>query len=116
MSSHRIEQINENIHYELDQIVSREIEFPSDCLATISRVKVSGDLRWAQIWISILPIAKRAKALHILNKKRGLLQKLLNKRLKMKPIPRLRFFTDFTEEKAQEIEKVVDKALQNEII
>lgn len=114
MPNHRFEQINENIHYELGEIFSREVEFPSDCLATISRVKVSEDLHWAQVWISILPMTKRAKVLHMLNKKKGFLQQSLNKRLRMKPIPRLQFFTDFTEEKAQVIEQAIDNAVQND--
>lgn len=114
MPNQRVEQINENIHRELGAIFTREIEFPTDCLATISRISVSDDLRWAQVWISVLPITKRAKVLHLLKKRRGLIQKLLNKRLKMKPIPRLQFFTDFTEEKAQVIETAIDNALQNE--
>jgi ribosome-binding factor A len=114
MPSKRVEQINENIHHELGTVFTREIEFPADCLATISRINVSDDLRWAQVWISVLPINKRAKVLHLLKKRQGLIQKLLNKRLKMKPIPKLQFFTDFTEEKAQVIEEAIDKALQSE--
>jgi len=110
--SHRLEQINSNIHQELAHIFSRELEFPLDCLVTISRVKVSEDLHWAQIWLSILPITSRAKVRKLLNKKKGMLQRLLNQRMRMKPIPRIQFFTDFTEEQAQGIEQVIDKALK----
>jgi ribosome-binding factor A len=109
---HRLEQINSNIHHELSQLFSRELEFPTDCIVSISRVKTSEDLRWAQIWISVLPIDRRSKIRNIVNKKKGLLQKHLNKRLRMKPIPRLQFFTDFTEEKAEGIEQTIDKALK----
>lgn len=110
--SHRMEQLSENIRHELSQMFSRELEMPLDCLVTISQVKISDDLHWAQIWLSILPLSSRSKVRNIIKGKQGLLQSLLNKRLRMKPIPKLQFFTDFTEEKAQGIEALIDKALK----
>jgi ribosome-binding factor A len=111
-STHRLEQINENIRNEVAEIFKRELEIPSDILVSISKVNTFEDLRHAQVWLSILPIDKRSKIQNLIDKDKSTIQQLLGKRLKMKPVPKLQYFTDFSTEKAFGIEQVIDKALK----
>lgn len=114
MSNHRLEQIESKIQAELSLLFTRDLEFPQGCLVSISRVEVPPDLHWAKVWLSILPLAMRGKARSAIKKKQSYIQQYLNKNLKMKPTPRVKFMTDFTEEKAFGLEAVIDQAL-NEI-
>jgi ribosome-binding factor A len=106
---HRIAQVNELIRQELSQLLLVEIEFPRDCLVTVTKVEVSKDLGYAKVWFSVLPTLYTKKVLTKLTSNIGHLQFLLNKKLTIKPLPRLSFFIDDTEAKATEIEKLLDQ-------
>jgi len=107
--SHRLAQINELIRQQLNQLLLTEFEFPQGCLVTIVRVETSRDLRHAKVWISVMPTHYIKKVLTKLNSQIGHLQFLINKKLLIKPLPRLRFAIDDTESKAQEIEQLLDQ-------
>lgn len=107
--SHRVAQINELIRHELAELILTEVEFPQGCFVTIVEVETSKDLRHATVWISVLPGYLLKKALDKLRVNIGHLQFLLNKRLSIKPLPRIRFAVDRTEEKAADIEQLLDR-------
>jgi ribosome-binding factor A len=106
---HRIAQINELVRQEINKLFLTEIEFPKNCLVTITQVETSKDLRHARIWLSVIPTTYTKKVLEKLNKNIGHLQFLLNKKLSLKPLPRLNFVIDETEKKASEIEQLLDR-------
>lgn len=107
--SHRLEQVNELIRQELNKLLLTEVEFPKSCLVTITGVQTSKDLRYVKVWISVLPVYYRKKVLVKLTANLGHLQFLLNKKLTMKPLPRLNFALDDTEQKAADIEQLLDQ-------
>jgi len=107
--SHRIAQVNELIRQELSNLILTEVEFPQGCLVTIIRVETSKDLRHAKVWISVIPAYFITKALERLKHNIGQLQFELNKRLSFKPLPRIRFLIDKTEEQATEIDRLLDR-------
>lgn len=107
--SHRLPQVNELIRQELNKLLLSELEFPKDCLVTITKVEVTRDLHYAKVWISVLPSYYITKVLKKLNVNIGHLQFLLNKKLVMKPLPRVNFAIDATEQKAAEIERLLDQ-------
>lgn len=111
--SHRILQINELIRQELGRLLLIEIDFPKNCLATITGVDTSKDLRHAKVYITVIPVSYTKKILDKLTKSSGRLQFLLNKKLTMKPLPRLSFVIDEMEKKATEIESLLDQIKKN---
>lgn len=107
--SYRIHQINELIKQELNTLLVSELEFPQGCLVTITAVETSKDLRHAKIWVSVLPGYLLKKAIDKLNSQAGHLQFLLNKKLSLKPLPRIKFAVDKTEEHAADIDALLDR-------
>jgi ribosome-binding factor A len=107
--SHRLEQVSELIRHELSGLLLTEMEFPKGCLVTIVRVETSKDLRHAKVWISVMPFYLSKKILDKLRKNIGQLQFLLNKRLSFKPLPRINFAIDQTEQKASQIDELLDR-------
>ncbi|MDO8436409.1 MAG: 30S ribosome-binding factor RbfA [bacterium] len=105
----RILQINQLIKRELSQIILREIEFPLDVLATITRVETTRKIDEAKVYVSCLPESKAKLILNILNRCIYRLQQLLNKRLRMRPIPRIVFIEEKETIKAGRIEEILEK-------
>ena len=110
---HRLPQINELIRQQLDSLLLTEIDFPPGCLVTVTLVETTKDLRQATIFVSILPFALTAQVMKQLQRNLGHLQHLLYKQLSFKPLPRLRFVVDQTEEKAAEVENLINAHQQD---
>ena len=88
------------------EILQREI-FIKDVLITVQDASVSKDLNYARIKISIMPFKESEKVLKILKKQLPNLQKILNRAIKIKFVPKIRFVSDKTEEKASRVEKIL---------
>jgi len=106
--SQRIKRVNELLKHEISQLLLREVDF-CDVLVTITEVDTSPDLKHSKIKISALPQEKNELALEIVNKNIFHIQQKLNKKLYMKPIPKIRFEIDKIEIKAQRIEELLSK-------
>jgi len=109
----RIPRVNALIKKEISQIILKEVEFPLDVLATVTRVETYPNLQESNIWISVLPEDRGEEVFKILNKNIYNLQQFLNKRLKMRPIPKVRFLKEKTTVEAAKIEEILDN-LKNE--
>lgn len=107
--SKRIEQVNELIQKELGNIILREIEFPQGIIATLTRVETSVDLGQSKVYVSCLPEEKSKTVLEILNKNIYDIQQHLNKRLKMKIIPRIFFRKERETAEAGRIEELLER-------
>ena len=107
--SKRIQRINALIKRELSRLILREFDFPLDILVTVTRAETSLDLMNANIWISTIPDEKNKKILKILDKNIYFLQQKLNKRLKMRPLPKIKFLEEKTTAEAGRIEEVLEQ-------
>lgn len=105
--SQRIPQVNQLIKKELSQIIYREIDFPLDVLVTLTRVETTFDLGEAKIFISSFPTEKSKNVLLTLDKNIYQLQQILNHRLRMRPIPRIRFVEEKETAEAGHIEEIL---------
>ena len=113
MDKNRLLQINELTKQELGSIILKEVEFPKDTLVTITRVQTSANLIQAKIYISVMPESQISKVLQILNNQIFDLQQIINKRLEMRPIPKIEFKEDKETRKAEKIEKLLEEIKDN---
>ncbi len=107
--SERTNKINELIKQKLGQIIIKEIEFPDNCLVTITKAETTPDIKTSKIFISVLPEKFRGTVLEILRKKGHDLHKILKSQMKTKFIPNLVFLIDEQEVFASEIDKLLDE-------
>lgn len=105
----RIEKINELLKQELGKIILEEIEFGPGTFVTVMNVDTSSSLETTTIWISIYPEGKAGSALEILNKRIGEIQKILNRKLALRFVPRIQFRLDKSEKYASEIDELFEK-------
>ncbi|MDR2655164.1 MAG: 30S ribosome-binding factor RbfA [Oscillospiraceae bacterium] len=95
MSGHRIERLNADIQKELADII-RELKDPRvKGLLSVVKVSVSGDLSYAEAYISDAEgIVKTKEAVEGLDHGKGFIKRELGQRLRLKKTPELRFIAD----------------------
>lgn len=109
MKTHRSLRVGSLIQEELGKILLRDLDLQSGILATISSVLVSSDLAHAKVFVSILPKEAGEEIMKTLNKSRGQMQHCLNRKLNIKPMPRIDFERDFGLERAANVEKLLQE-------
>lgn len=107
--SHKIAKVNKLLKQELNQILLREEEFGQGVLATILDVETSLDQREATIVFSVWPDNKGKDVLKKLNARIWHLQQMVNKRLQIHPVPKMRFVINTDEATSQQIDTLIQK-------
>lgn len=107
--SFRLPRVNSLIKNELSRIILKELDLSRDILVTLTRVETAPNLSDARIYISVLPDEKSDKIFRLLNKMVYFLQKKLDKRLRMRPIPKIIFFKEEKTEEADKIEEILEE-------
>lgn len=107
--SHRLEKINELIRHHIAEMIPRELDLKPGVLLTVSRVDTTEDLRYTRVFVSIFPENEIEYVMRALEKEVYSLQGILNKKLSMRPLPRIEFRVDKTESNADEVEKILNK-------
>lgn len=105
----RQEKVNALIKQQVAELMTREVNFKPGILVTVSKVDTSPDLRYTQIFVSVFPEKESEYAIKTLKKESFSLQGKLNKKMVMKPLPRIEFRLDPTEVKADEVEKLLQQ-------
>lgn len=107
MSSLRITKVNELVRKHLGEIMERELSLKPGVFITIAKVDTSKDLRYTRMFVSVFPEQEAHYVSETLKKELPQLQKKLHGKLYMKPLPRLSFEIDRTEEEADKVEKIL---------
>ena len=110
----RTERIADQIQRDLAVLLQREIKDPRVGLPTISGVKVSKDLSYADVYITFMAINEPDKvklALGVLDNASGLLRSMLSKSIKLRVMPRLRFHYDETIVEGPRISALINAAV-----
>lgn len=105
--SRRIKKINELLKQEISSLILREFDFSRETIITITKVETSSDLEWTKVWISVLPFSRAEMVLRVLTSQNYNIQKLLNSRLRIKTIPKIKFELDSSGEKISRVEKLL---------
>lgn len=118
MNMKRLESMAEVMKEELAQQVLREIELPEGALLTITRVVVTDDKQLATVFVSVMSGGDADEVQHqvldLLIKATPFLQKILNRKLRTRPVPRIRFLIDEEELKRQRIEELLGAVEKNQ--
>ncbi|MBN2720257.1 MAG: 30S ribosome-binding factor RbfA [Proteobacteria bacterium] len=91
----RSDRVGELVMHEISDILRKEAKDPSIGEITIMRVKVSDDLKFAQVYFGVLDrTAEIEKIEEGLQRATGYIHRLLGKRLRLKHVPRPVFIYD----------------------
>jgi ribosome-binding factor A len=100
---------------EIAVLIQQDLRDPRLGLVTISEVKVSRDLGFADVYFTVLPVDKSTVAEQVLNGAGGFLRKELSKRITIRTTPRLRFHYDETIDKGARLSRAIDNALASDV-
>ena len=114
MSSYqRIDRISEEVRRELDAIIREELNDPRvDGPFSITRAEVTGDLRFAKVYVSVLEDDKRDGLMEALKNAKGFIRHSLGKRMIIRYAPELIFVSDKNIEYGVHIAKVLSETIK----
>jgi ribosome-binding factor A len=108
MRFYRADRVSKLIREELGKLIIRELEF-TGALVTITTVEVDKKMDRATINVSVIPASSEEGVLSALEKNAGHLQHLLNKKMNIRPMPRIVFAPDHGNENAAKVEKLLEE-------
>jgi len=99
----------------ITQLLTKKMQDPRMEMATISGVKMSADLRIADIYVTVFGDKKRVQeALNGFKKSKGFIKKSIAPKLGLKFMPELRFFHDDTFDKAARMDALIAAAAKGD--
>jgi len=104
----RTEKINSLLEHEVGKIVLKEFYFPGT-MVTLTHVDTSANLIEAKVYISTYPETRLEEIVEILNRNIYGIQHQINRLLRMRPIPKLKFVKDKDLIKAGKMEELLVK-------
>lgn len=108
MSYQRIDRISEEVRREVDAIIREDLNDPRiDGTFSVTRADVTGDLRFAKIYVSVLEDDKRDGLMEALKNAKGYIRRALGKRMIIRYSPELIFVSDKNIEYGVHIAKVL---------
>jgi len=104
----RIEKVNSLLQQEISKILLRDFYF-TGALVTLTHVDTAANMFDTKVYISVLPDERTDKIVEILNKGAYSVQQKINKLLRMRPIPKIKFVKDKESIRAGRVEELLAK-------
>lgn len=116
MSEKRVARINSLIRDELSDIIRQEMKDPRLGWVTITGAAISGDLRHAKVYVSVLGTeGDRTETLAVLQGATGFLRKSLGARIHLRFTPELIFRHDLSIERGVRVEQLLDSVAAGQV-
>ena len=107
----RAERVSGRIQVAIADLLSKKMSDPRMEMVTISGVKMSSDLRVADVYVTVFGDKKKIRqALEGFKKSKGFIKKSIAPKLGLKFMPDLRFFRDDTFDKAAQMDELIKSA------
>lgn len=116
MNNKRINRISEEIKKVLSEILLNGLKDPRvTSMTTVTEVKVTRDLSYANVYISVLGNKKeKEESLKGLQNAKGFLRSEIGKKIDLRHVPEPVFHLDETLEHASRIEQLIKKVKQED--
>lgn len=109
MNENREKKLKKLLVIEVSKALLDEVALPAGTFITVMAAILSPTLEHATMIISVFPLDKSDEILEKLIHKIYSIQQVLNHRLNLRTVPKIRFELDTTEERAARIEEILDK-------
>ena len=111
----RAERISTKIQTAITDLLSKKMQDPRVEMATISDVKLTPDLRVANVYVAVYGDKKRSRdALEGFKRSKGYIKKMIAPTLGLKYMPELRFQLDETFDKAAHMDELFKSVATDE--
>jgi ribosome-binding factor A len=109
MASYRVDKVEQLIKEQISNIFLHKLANLQLGFITVTKVKVSADLKIAKIYLSVLEKEKRHFVLDKLQYNVGQIRTELAHRIRIKFVPELKFFIDDTLDYVEKIEGLLNE-------
>lgn len=114
-NNNRIGRIDEEYRKELSQIIGYELKNPNVTgMISVTKVKVTPDLKYAKVYVSILNSKNIKETMEGLKKSSGFIRSELAKRINLRNTPELIFEIDDSMEYGAKIDSILKEILPKE--
>ena len=109
-NNNRMGRIDEEYRKELSQIISYDLKNPNVTgMISVTKVKVTTDLKYAKVYVSILNSKNIKETMEGLKKSSGFIRSELAKRINLRNTPELVFELDESLEYGAKIENIINE-------
>ena len=105
----KIDTIASNIIKEISYILAYEVKDSDIKFVTVTDCKLSSDLSYAKIYVTVLDDNKKEITMKALNDAKGFIRKGLADRIDIRHTPELEFVFDESIEYGKKIEDIIEK-------
>lgn len=107
-NNNRLNRINEELRKEISNIISFELKNPDATgLISVTKVKITPDLKYAKVYISMLNSKSKEKTLEALKKSSGYIRTEIAKIVNLRITPELVFEEDDSMEYGMKIDSIL---------
>ena len=108
--SYRSDRLAHELKVQISLIMSREMRDPRIGLTTVTDARVSPDLRYARVYMSVLGSPdEQTQTLAALNQASGFIRRLLSSRLRLRHSPELTFAFDQSVQYGARMEEILNE-------
>ena len=112
--SNRLNRIDEEMKKEISHIITYDLKDPNITgLISVTKVKVSGDLKYAKVYVSILNSKSIGKTMEGLKESSGFIRSQVAKNINLRITPELIFELDDSLEYGAKIDSILNELKKN---
>ena len=112
--SNRLNRIDEEMKKEISHIITYDLKDPNITgLIRVTKVKVSGDLKYAKVYVSMLNAKDNKQVLAALKKSAGFVRTEVAKRINLRTTPEIIFIFDDSIEYGARIDTILKNVIKD---
>ena len=112
--SNRLNRIDEEMKKEISHIITYDLKDPNITgLISVTKVKVSGDLKYAKVYVSMLNAKDNKQVLAALKKSAGFVRTEVAKRINLRTTPEIIFIFDDSIEYDARIDTILKNVIKD---
>lgn len=112
--SNRLNRIDEEMKKEISHIITYDLKDPNITgLISVTKVKVSGDLKYAKVYVSMLNAKDNKQVLAALKKSVGFVRTEVAKRINLRTTPEIIFIFDDSIEYGARIDTILKNVIKD---
>ena len=112
--SNRLNRIDEEMKKEISHIITYDLKDPNITgLISVTTVKVSGDLKYAKVYVSMLNAKDNKQVLAALKKSAGFVRTEVAKRINLRTTPEIIFIFDDSIEYGARIDTILKNVIKD---
>ena len=112
--SNRLNRIDEEMKKEISHIITYDLKDPNITgLISVTKVKVSGDLKYAKVYVSMINAKDNKQVLAALKKSAGFVRTEVAKRINLRTTPEIIFIFDDSIEYGSRIDTILKSVIKD---